>query len=191
MQSTRCAFLGALLSVSATSAATVATVPVGNPGNPADTRYDATGFGSVGYTYQIGKHEVTNAQYVEFLNGVDPTGANARGLYDASGMSSNALGGITLNSGAASGSKYQVKPGRGNSPVTAVSWYDTIRFANWLHNGQGSGDTETGAYTLLGGTLTPAIGSTITCNAGAHRGCTSRRAWPDRHGDLQPAIAVS
>ena len=33
-----------------------------------------------------------------------------------------------------------------------VSFYDALRFANWLNNGQGSGDTETGAYTLLGGT---------------------------------------
>ena len=40
----------------------------------------------------------------------------------------------------------------GNKPVNYVSWYDSIRFANWLHNGQGPGDTETGAYTLLGGT---------------------------------------
>ena len=39
-----------------------------------------------------------------------------------------------------------------------VTWYDTIRFANWLNNGQGTGDTETGAYTLLGGTPTPSNG---------------------------------
>ena len=36
-------------------------------------------------------------------------------------------------------------------PVNFETWYDTIRFANWLNNGQDSGDTETGAYTL--GTL--------------------------------------
>ena len=42
-------------------------------------------------------------------------------------------------------------------PVVLVSFYDSIRFANWLHNGQGSGDTETG-YTLLGGTATPSNG---------------------------------
>ena len=31
-----------------------------------------------------------------------------------------------------------------------VNWYDTIRFANWLTNGQGSGDTESGTYTITG-----------------------------------------
>jgi formylglycine-generating enzyme required for sulfatase activity len=39
-----------------------------------------------------------------------------------------------------------------NMPVHFVSFYDALRFANWLTNGQGGGDTETGAYTLLGGT---------------------------------------
>ena len=34
-------------------------VTVGNAGNAPDTRYGATGFGSVGSVYQIGKYEVT------------------------------------------------------------------------------------------------------------------------------------
>ena len=51
-------------------AVTIDMVTVGNPGNAADTRYDLTGFGSVGYNYQIGKYEVTAGQYTEFLNAV-------------------------------------------------------------------------------------------------------------------------
>ena len=31
---------------------------------------DDTGYGSVTYEYRIGKHEVTIAQYIEFLNAV-------------------------------------------------------------------------------------------------------------------------
>jgi len=38
----------------------------------------------------------------------------------------------------------------GNRPVTYVSWLDAARFANWMHNGQGDGDTEDGAYTMNG-----------------------------------------
>jgi formylglycine-generating enzyme required for sulfatase activity len=38
-----------------------------------------------------------------------------------------------------------------------VSWFDAARFANWMHNGQGAGDTETGAYTLNGATTGPAV----------------------------------
>jgi formylglycine-generating enzyme required for sulfatase activity len=40
--------------------------------------------------------------------------------------------------------------GFGNKPVVCVSWFDAARFANWLGNGQGGGDTETGAYSLAG-----------------------------------------
>ena len=38
----------------------------------------------------------------------------------------------------------------GDKPVNFVSWFDAARVANWLQNGQGSGSTETGAYTLSG-----------------------------------------
>src|SRR5213595_938486 len=55
-------------------AITINTVSVGNPGNAADTRYiDAShpnGVGAVSYSFNIGKTEVTNAQYVAFLNAV-------------------------------------------------------------------------------------------------------------------------
>ena len=49
------------------------TVPVGDPGNAADTRYETPGYGSVAYTYNIGKYEVTAGQYCEFLNKVAAT----------------------------------------------------------------------------------------------------------------------
>ena len=62
-------------------------------------------------------------------------------------------------------------------PVTYVSWYDAIRFANWLNNGQGAGDTESGAYTILGGTATPSNGSSITRNSGATWVLTSENEW--------------
>jgi len=119
-------------------------VTVGNPGNAADTRYDATGFGSVDYTYRISKHEVTNAQYAEFLNAVDPTGANSLTLYSPSA-------GIGLISAAADGFKYKVKRGLDDNPAAYVAFGEAMRFTNWLENGQGSGGTETGAYTIGNG----------------------------------------
>ena len=36
-----------------------------------------------------------------------------------------------------------------------------------MNNGQGTGDTETGAYTLLGGTAAPSNADTVTRNTGA------------------------
>ena len=38
-----------------------------------------TGYGAVPYAYNIGTYDVTNSQYVEFLNTKDPTGANLLG----------------------------------------------------------------------------------------------------------------
>jgi sulfatase modifying factor 1 len=156
-------------------AVTIETVPVGNPGNAGDLQSFGT-FGSVAYLYRIGQYEVSNAQYVEFLNGVDPTGANTLALYNGA-MSSFAGGGIIFSSGAANGSKYSVKPSRDNNPVVLVSWYDSIRFANWMHNGMGAGDTEDGAYTLLGGTPTPSNGSSITRNPRARWWLSSEDEW--------------
>ena len=136
--------------VSTASAVTFDWATVGNPGNAPDTRYDPAGFGGVDYTYRISKHEVTNSQYTEFLNAVDLTGANALALYQPL-MFSDANGGITFDGGAADGAKYQVKPGRYNNPVVFVSFFDAMRFVNWLENGQGGGSTESGVYTIGNG----------------------------------------
>ncbi len=70
------------------SAVTIPTVAVGHAGNAADT----TGYGTVGYGYRLGTTEVTNAQYVDFLNAVAAT--DTYGLYNSS-MGSGTQGGIT------------------------------------------------------------------------------------------------
>jgi hypothetical protein len=128
---------------------------VGNPGNGPDH----TGFGSVPYVYRISKHEVTNAQYAEFLNAVDPNGANAINLYDSrmsvvtdvNPFAPQVVGGIDFIAGAANGAKYHVKPGRHSIPVVYVSFVGAMRFVNWLQNGQSSGSTESGVYTIGNG----------------------------------------
>ena len=155
-----------ITSASASTSITMDWVNVGNPGNAADP----TGYGAVSYAYQIGKHEVTNAQYATFLNAVDPNGANANGVYN-SNMGSNARGGITYTAGSGSGAKYTLRTSMGDKPVNYVSWYDAARFANWMMNGQGSGSTETGAYTL---SLNTGI---ITKNGGATVYLPSEDEW--------------
>jgi formylglycine-generating enzyme required for sulfatase activity len=140
-------------------------------GNPADAQ-PAGNFGSVGYAYRISKHEVTNAQYAEFLNA--KAASDPLGLYSIS-MSGN-IGGIT-RSGASGSFSYATVTGRESNPVVYVDFYDTLRFSNWLHNGQGTGDTESGAYTLLGGTPVPTNANSITRNAGADFFLTSKDEW--------------
>jgi len=143
--------LALALSLGFTAAADAAAVTidwatVGNAGNAADT----TGFGAVSYEYRIGKTEVTNAQYAEFLNAVAATDTN--NLYNTN-MGTDARGGIT-RSGSSGSFTYSAKTNMGNKPVNYVSWYDAARFSNWLTNGQpsGGGGTETGVYTLTGPT---------------------------------------
>lgn len=139
-------------SITARATVTFDWADVGNPGNAGElsgTAYPAI-VGSVDYSYRISKHEVTNAQYAEFLNAVDAGGVNAFSLY-APEMSTDARGGIMLNGNAANGAKYEIKPGRGNNPVVYIDFRDALRFVNWLENGQGSGGTESGVYTIGSG----------------------------------------
>ncbi len=161
----------ALLAPLAASAApiSIATVPVRNEGNA----NDSTGYGRVTYGYNIGTTEVTNAQYAAFLT--EKAKSDPLGLYNTS-MGSDIRGGIT-RSGASGSFTYATKPNMDNKPVNYVSWYDSIRFANWLHNGQGAGATETGAYTILGGTATPSNALTIARNIGASWFLTSENEW--------------
>jgi formylglycine-generating enzyme required for sulfatase activity len=157
-------------------AVTIQWSPVGNAGNANDP---TTGnlYGGVGYNYNIGTYDVTNSQYVEFLNAKDPTGADPLQLYNSSMSSPFNRGGINYSAAAANGSKYSIISGDGSHPVNWVSWYDAIRFANWLNNGQGNASTETGAYTLLGGTPVPTNANTITRNAGATIFLPSESEW--------------
>ena len=149
--------LAVLLVALPAGAVTLDWVTVGDPGNAANTASNclnsAADCGSVADAYRISKYEVTNDQYAEFLNAVAAT--DTFGLY-STGMASDATGGID-RSGSPGSFSYAVKSGMGNNPVIYVSWYDALRFANWLGNGQPAGaqeagTTETGAYTFTGAT---------------------------------------
>jgi formylglycine-generating enzyme required for sulfatase activity len=124
-------------------------VTVGNAGNAADPE---TGFGAVDYTYQIGTHEVTNNQYAAFLNAVAASDPNE--LYHPN--MAVARGGIT-RSGSSGSYTYSVRENMGDKPVSLVDWYDAARMANWMTNGQSSGGTEFGVYTLTGPTTISAV----------------------------------
>jgi len=153
---TALALATAMLTPLAASAVVIDWVTVGSPGNTPDADpvncgpSNASPCGAVATVYKIGKYEVTNAQYAEFLNKVAATDTNA--LYNT-GMGGDAtFGGIT-RSGSSGSYSYPVKPGFESKPVTFVSFWDAARFANWLHNGQPTGlqtslTTEDGAYTL-------------------------------------------
>ena len=145
---------------------------IGNPGNACDTQSLGC-FGAVSYGYNIGTYEVTNAQYAEFLNAraqSDPSG-----LYNTN-MGTAPYGGIT-RSGISGSFTYTVITGRGDMPVNYVQITDAMRFANWMSNGQGTGSTETGSYTLGSAVEFPTGYDTITRNAGATIVLASENEW--------------
>ncbi|MEY4565140.1 MAG: hypothetical protein RLY14_110 [Planctomycetota bacterium] len=123
-------------------------VDVGDAANPPDKN----GRGAVAYRYRISKYEITTSQWVEFLN--------AKAKEDSDGGLWNndmdkALSGEgprceIKRAGVKGNYSFSVSSEYANRPVTHVSLLDVCRFCNWLHNGQGDGDTEEGAYTLKG-----------------------------------------
>ena len=158
----RLVIASSVLSSNVSASVTMDWVTVGNAGNSADP---LTGYGAVGYDYKIGKYEVTNAQYGAFLNATAQT--DSYGLYNAS-MSSYGIS----RRGSFASYTYSVTSSLANRPVAHVSWFDAARFANWMMNGQGSGSTETGAYTLNGATS-----GIILANAGAQVYIPTEDEW--------------
>ena len=154
-------------------------VTVGDAGNAADP---ATGslYGSVSYAYRMGEDDVTVGQYVQFLNAVAKS--DTYGLYNI-GMAPGEFPTISITRSGSSGSyNYSVTGSdaqAANCPIFCVTWGDAARFCNWLQNGQpsgaeGSGTTDTGAYTLNGDTTNL---MTETRNAGATYFIPSENEW--------------
>jgi formylglycine-generating enzyme required for sulfatase activity len=175
----------AILIASAVSASaiTIDTIPVGDAGNPNDpsdgdaNQSGVQNFGAVGYTYRIGKHEVTVGQYTAFLNAVAAT--DTYGLYDT-GMATDLNSAGIAQSGFSGNYAYSVI-GSPNHPVTYVNWGDAARFVNWLHNDQPTGQqdnttTEDGTYTLNGATSNAAL-IAVSRNANAKWFIPSEGEW--------------
>ncbi|MCE5341312.1 MAG: SUMF1/EgtB/PvdO family nonheme iron enzyme [Planctomycetaceae bacterium] len=134
-------------------------VPVEDIGNSVDSRPvtfigQTFFFGNVPYKYQIGKYEVTNAQYCAFLNAVAASDPHELYYYDPlfemnpNGDSSYPNRGGIERSGSDGSYTYSTIPGRAHLPVNWVSWRSAARFANWMHNGRlnDASTTEYGAY---------------------------------------------
>jgi sulfatase modifying factor 1 len=143
-------------------------VTVGVAVNPVDP---ATGYGAVAVEFQISAYEVTIGQWVEFLN-AKQTSEPANGaewLWLPSMVTDQNVAGIARNG--ADGSYTYEATGSPERPVTFVSWLDAARYVNWLHNGKGSGDTESGVYNM---SLSPEL---ITRAPGATYFLPTRDEW--------------
>ena len=106
-------------------------VTIGNPGNAADTTGDPNPAGAVGYTYNIGKFEVSR---------------NMINLYNATSgvvaITLDSMSGITGGTGA-------------NKPATGISPNEASRFVNWLNTSTGGVVAYNYADSTINTDLTP------------------------------------
>ena len=118
------------------------------------------------YDFYMSKYEITNDEYVRFLNDAQSNTNNARGsnmFFDALGtawLSPNMQreqdelfdlhdSRIEYDPDAPLGTRYVVTPhvspqggSYSNHPVVGVSWYGAIKYCNWLTIDTGRGDDE-------------------------------------------------
>ena len=135
----------------------VSTVSVGAPGNapiaivpftdaaytscsqvPAGTKPPCQSIGAVDYGYEIGQLEVTVAQWVTFLNTVDPEGTNRHRLYSdtQTAQAWPQYGQLRYTRKAPHGRHYAVaSPEWADKPYGFANFFSAARFANSLYNG--------------------------------------------------------
>ena len=95
--------------------------------------------GGVSYPFRIGETELTTAQYVTFLNTVDPLGRNRHRLWDIAQSSRvwPKYGSINRNMRAPRGQRYYVSsPVWANKPYNQGDFTRGARLANSLQNGR-------------------------------------------------------
>ncbi|MCP4701502.1 MAG: SUMF1/EgtB/PvdO family nonheme iron enzyme, partial [Gammaproteobacteria bacterium] len=78
--------------------------------------------------FAMGKYEVTNAQFVKFLNATGRRGSKKQQWFGTKQEDSNSH--ITGSTG-----RFRTESGYENHPVIEVSWYGALAYAEWL-NGQ-------------------------------------------------------
>ena len=96
-------------------------VEIGNPGNAADITGSPNPAGSVAYTYNMGKYEVSR----DMINKANTEGSLGITMFDMSNYGGNGL----------------------LRPATGISWYEAAKFVNYLNISSGS----TAAYKFDAG----------------------------------------
>jgi hypothetical protein len=108
---------------SGANAFTMEFVTIGNPNNAADTTGSPNPAGSVAYTYNLGKYEVSR----NMITKANSAGGLVITLLDMSSYGGNGV----------------------NRPATGITWYEAAKYVNWLNTSTGG----TAAYKFVGGTF--------------------------------------
>lgn len=137
-------------------------VTIGAPGNrgvlPSEAPiwdFDRFGtFGDVGYRYRISRTEVTNTQYLEFLN----IYTKIPGFKSGFDIAGNGIGSDGFDP--MGHPILFVKPGAEQAPADP-SWEFAARYMNWLHNDKGTRleDFERGVYDTSTFGVDPSTGA--------------------------------
>ncbi len=109
-----------------------------DPGVQAVASTSCMEVGSVPYNFDIAETELTVAQWVAFLNTVDPLGSNRHHLWDAPESSAvwPKFGSINRNLKAPLGQRYYVASSAwANKPYNSADFSRAARFANAAQNG--------------------------------------------------------
>ena len=98
---------------SGANAFTMDFVTIGNPNNPADTTGSPNPAGSVAYTYNLGKYEVSREQ----IDKANAAGGLGIDMYNMAyyGYGDNGV----------------------NKPATGISWNEAATYVNWLNTSKG------------------------------------------------------
>jgi len=145
-------------------------------------------YGDVGYRYRITRTEVTNTQYLEFLNAYTKLPERTPG--------DNPAGrGIFLEGFDPQGAPIlRIRPGAEHAPADPSFGY-AARYVNWLHNDKGSRveDFETGVYDISTFRMDPVTGKytdQLERSPGSRYFIPSFDEWtkaahydPNKHGD--------
>ena len=102
------------------NAFTMDFVTIGNPGNAADTTGSPNPAGSVAYTYNLGKYEVSREQ----IDKANSAGSLGITLQDMDNYGGNGV----------------------NKPATGIGYYEAAKYVNWLNTSTGG----TAAYKFDG-----------------------------------------
>ena len=86
-------------------------VTIGNPGNAADTTGSPNPVGSVAYTYNLGKYEVSR----DMITKANTAGSLGITLQDMTTFGGNGV----------------------NRPATGISWNEAAQYVNWLNTSTG------------------------------------------------------
>jgi len=103
------------------NAFTMDFVTIGNPGNAADITGSPNSAGSVAYTYNLGKYEVSRDQ----IDKANSSGSLGITIFDMTSYGGN--NGLL-------------------KPATGISWYEAAKYVNWLNTSSGG----TAAYKFDG-----------------------------------------